>query len=59
MLPEKLSNDLCSLRPNRKRLVYATLIDFDEAGKVIGYEITDGVINSRAKLAYEEVQRIF
>ncbi|MEP0829252.1 MAG: ribonuclease R [bacterium] len=59
MLPEKLSNDLCSLKPNRKRLVYATIIEFDDNGKVLGYEITEGVINSRAKLSYEEVQEYF
>ncbi len=59
MLPEKLSNDLCSLKPNRKRLVYVTIIEFDDAGKVLGYEIVEGVINSRAKLSYEEVQDYF
>lgn len=59
MLPEKLSNDLCSLNPNRKRLVYAALINFDRTGKMLDWEITDGVIKSQAKLTYEEVQEYF
>ncbi len=59
MLPEKLSNDLCSLKPNRKRLVYAALINFDRSGNMLNWEITDGVIKSRAKLTYEEVQEYF
>lgn len=59
MLPEKLSNDLCSLKPNRRRLVYAVLINFARNGKMIDWEITEGVINSRARLTYEEVQQFF
>ncbi len=59
MLPEKLSNDLCSLKPNRRRLVYSVLINYDRKGKVLDWEITEGVINSRAKLSYEEVQEFF
>jgi len=59
MLPEELSNNLCSLKPNRKRLVYAVLINFDRRGKPLDWEITEGVINSRARLNYEEVQAFF
>jgi len=59
MLPEKLSNDLCSLKPNRRRLVYAVIINYNNQGKVLDWEITDGVINSKAKLSYEEVQEYF
>ncbi|PKK84448.1 MAG: ribonuclease R [candidate division Zixibacteria bacterium HGW-Zixibacteria-1] len=59
MLPEELSNDLCSLKPNKKRLVYAIIINFDRKGKALDWEITDGVINSRARLNYEEVQAFF
>ncbi|MCX6826386.1 MAG: ribonuclease R [candidate division Zixibacteria bacterium] len=57
MLPEELSNILCSLRPNCRRLVYATLINFDNDGKMLNWEITEGVIKSCAKLTYEEVQQ--
>ncbi len=59
MLPEKLSNDLCSLKPNRKRLVFAAIMNFDRRGKMLDWEIVDGVIQSRARLAYEEAQDFF
>jgi ribonuclease R len=59
MLPEKLSNDLCSLKPHRRRLVMAVIIDFDSAGKVKKTQITEAIITSRAKLSYEEVQDFF
>ncbi|MFH2036237.1 MAG: ribonuclease R [Candidatus Zixiibacteriota bacterium] len=59
MLPEELSNDLCSLKPNRRRLVYAALINFSKNGKIIDWEIVEGIIKSKAKLSYEEVQDFF
>jgi ribonuclease R len=59
MLPEKLSNDLCSLKPNRRRLVYAIHIDFDHTGKMVKWDLSEGAIKSRAKLSYEEVQAFF
>jgi ribonuclease R len=59
MLPEVLSNDVCSLRPNRKRLAHSILIDFDKKGKMLKWRLTDTLIKSRAKLSYEEVQSFF
>ncbi len=59
MLPEVLSNDVCSLRPNRKRLAHSILIDFDKRGKMLKWRLTDTLIKSRAKLSYEEVQSFF
>jgi ribonuclease R len=59
MLPEVLSNDLCSLRPNRRRLAHSIFIDFDKKGKMLKWRLADTVIKSRAKLTYEEVQRFF
>ncbi|SYZ74290.1 Ribonuclease R [Candidatus Zixiibacteriota bacterium] len=59
MLPEKLSNDLCSLKPHRKRLVYSTIMNFDDNGKMNDYEIVEGIICSKAKLNYEQVQNFF
>jgi ribonuclease R len=59
MLPEVLSNDTCSLRPNRKRLAHTVFMDFDRQGKMLGWEMADTIINSKAKLAYEEVQDLF
>ncbi len=59
MLPEVLSNDVCSLRPNRRRLAHSVILDFDRHGKVLGWQIMDTVIRSQAKLSYEEVQDFF
>lgn len=59
MLPEVLSNNICSLRPNRKRLAHSVIIYFDQTGKPQRWQIEDTVIRSRAKLSYEEVQEFF
>jgi ribonuclease R len=59
MLPEVLSNDTCSLRPNRRRLAHSVIIDFNQAGKALKWQVRDTVIRSRAKLSYEEVQEFF
>lgn len=59
MLPESLSNDVCSLRPNRKRLTYSLLMDFNEKGKVVDYQLYPAVIRSRSRLSYSEVQKFF
>lgn len=59
MLPEVLSNDVCSLRPDRKRLTQSVFIDFDRTGKMLNWQVADTIINSKAKLSYEEVQAFF
>ena len=59
MLPEQLSNDACSLRPNRKRLAMTIFMDFDQIGNVVDHDICQSVIRSRAKLSYDEVQAFF
>jgi ribonuclease R len=59
MIPEVLSNNVCSLRPNRKRLTHSVIIHFDERGKAIDWQMVDTIIRSRAKLSYEEVQDYF
>ncbi len=59
MLPEALSNDVCSLRPNRRRLAHSVFMDFDSRGKMLKWRVADSVIKSRARLAYEEVQAFF
>jgi len=59
MLPEVLSNDVCSLRPQRRRLTHSVFIDFDKTGKMLKWEIAQTIIKSCAKLAYEEVQEFF
>lgn len=59
MLPEVLSNDVCSLRADTVRLAHSAIIDFDKHGKMLRWERQDSVIKSKAKLTYEEVQRFF
>ncbi|ROL55987.1 ribonuclease R [Bacteroidetes/Chlorobi group bacterium Naka2016] len=55
MLPEKLSNDLCSLRPNRVRLTYSVLMEFNEKLNLVNYTIAESVIKSKKRLNYDEV----
>ncbi len=55
MLPKKLSNDLCSLRPGRRRLTKTVEMDFDSSGKLRDSRIYNSVIKSRARLTYSEV----
>jgi ribonuclease R len=59
MLPEKLSNHLCSLNPNVDRLAMSVLIEITPRGKVLDYRIEDTVIRSHRRLTYEEVQGYF
>lgn len=56
MLPEILSNGLCSLNEGADRLVLAALIDLDGRGNVVGYDIKEGIIRSSARLTYSGVQ---
>ena len=55
MLPEALSNDLCSLRPRRDRLVVACDLRVSASGQVTGYAFTEAIMRSRARLTYDEV----
>lgn len=55
MLPEKLSNELCSLKPNRVRLAFSVLMEFNNNYNLINYEIAESVIRSKKRLTYEEV----
>jgi ribonuclease R len=57
MLPEVLSNDLCSLKEDADRLVQAVRLDFDIAGRVRAAEFHDAVMRSAARLTYTEVAR--
>lgn len=58
MLPEKLSNNLCSLVPNEDRLAYSVIVEFDGDLKIINYQIKKSIINSKRRFTYEEVQEI-
>ncbi len=54
MLPEKLSNGICSLKPLEDRLTLSCLMEFDSQGNRLGYKIEDTVIKSTARLTYTE-----
>ncbi len=58
MLPEELSNDMCSLKPNRVRLAYTVLMELDSDLNVVNYQILETVIKSVKRFAYEQVQDI-
>ncbi len=58
MLPEALSNGLCSLNPDVDRLVQAVLLDCNAQGRVLGAAFFPGVMRSRARLTYTEVRQI-
>lgn len=55
MLPEELSNNLCSLRPNVNRLTLTCEMRIDQSGEIIGYSLSETIIRSRARLIYEDV----
>jgi ribonuclease R len=55
MLPEALSNELCSLRPNVDRLCMVCDIQIDSTGTIKTYEFYAAVMNSKARLTYTEV----
>ncbi len=55
MLPPKLSENLCSLRPNRVRLAYSVFMEFDKNFNRVSYEIVESVIKSKKRLNYDEV----
>jgi len=56
MLPEKLSNNLCSLKPNVDRLTYSVIIKFDSNLSIVDYWIGRTVIHSKKRFTYDEAQ---
>ncbi|HVJ08618.1 MAG TPA: VacB/RNase II family 3'-5' exoribonuclease [Acidisarcina sp.] len=58
MLPQELSTDICSLRPNEDRLVLSCLMQIDAQGEVESYEVCKGVIRSAQRMTYTQVHAI-
>lgn len=56
MLPEKLSNDLCSLRPNEDRACIAVDMIISKDGKLKSYRFKRALMRSKARLTYEQVE---
>jgi len=58
MLPEALSNGICSLNPNEDRLTKTVAIEFNAKGEVVGSRFFDSVIRSHQRMTYTNVRRI-
>ena len=58
MLPERLSNGICSLKPQVDRLTMSALIELDARGRVIDYRLAPSVIHSRERMTYTDVNEI-
>jgi ribonuclease R len=58
MLPQELSTDICSLRPNEDRLVLSCIMQLDAKGNIESYEIVESVIRSAARMTYTAVTQI-
>ncbi len=58
MLPEKVSNHLCSLNPGVDRLALSVIVHLSRAGEVLDYSFHKSVIHSKERMTYEDVQRL-
>jgi ribonuclease R len=58
MLPEALSNGMCSLKPREERLVMSALMEFDAAGNMQKSRMTAGVIRSTERMTYTDVNKV-
>ena len=58
MLPHKLSNGICSLNPNVDRLAVSCVMEVDNKGQTVDYEIFESVIKSRIQMNYKSVNEI-
>ncbi|MDX5442381.1 MAG: VacB/RNase II family 3'-5' exoribonuclease, partial [Hymenobacteraceae bacterium] len=58
MLPEKLSNGLCSLRPNEDKLTFSAVFELDDDAKIVNEWFGKTVIHSDRRFAYEEAQEV-
>ncbi len=58
MLPEKLSNDICSLRPDEEKLTYSVVFTVNDKARILGTWIGKTIIKSDHRFNYDEVQEI-
>ncbi len=58
MLPEKVSNELCSLNPRVDRLAFSAMMHISRAGEVKDYSFHKSIIHSKERMTYEDVQKI-
>lgn len=58
MLPERLSNNLCSLRPHEDKLCFSVIFDINDKAEVLKHRIARTVVHSDSRLTYEDAQAI-
>ena len=58
MLPPQLSSGMCSLRPDEDRLVLSCVMEIDNRGEVLAYEVCEGIVRSARRMTYTQVQAI-
>ena len=58
MLPHKLSNGICSLNPDVIRLAISCVMEIDNKGKIVDYEIFESFIKSRIQMTYKKVNKV-
>lgn len=58
MLPEKLSNGVCSLRPREDKLAYSCFMEIAPNGKLVDHKIEETIIHSNHRFTYEEAQEV-
>jgi ribonuclease R len=58
MLPEKLSNGICSLNPRVDRLAMSALMEVNSDGRVVSYQLRETVIRSRERMTYTDVNKV-
>ena len=58
MLPERLSNGVCSLRPEEDKLCYSCFMEINSSGQLVDYSIEETLIHSKQRFTYEEAQAI-
>ncbi len=59
MFPEKISNDVCSLRPREDKLTMSVLLEIDTKGQVVSSEFCPSVIHTKERLTYDSVFKIY
>jgi ribonuclease R len=58
MLPLELSTDICSLRPQVDRLVLSCVMEIDQHGEIVGYDLSEGIIRSAERMTYTDVSAV-